>query len=71
MIQRIVNATVVLCGWWLFGLMLLASWVLTLGRYEVPRQVQEDLPAEPESAFAAGIGCFAVGVHAAARVMWP
>jgi hypothetical protein len=67
MIRRIVEATLLLAGWWLLALLLFGVWALSVGQYRLPVGVERDLPGEPESAFAAAGVCVMVGFTEAAR----
>lgn len=61
------DAVFLLVGWWVLGAIMLAAWLISLGRYEIPDRVRADLPANPRNAFVAGMMCFGVGITEAAR----
>jgi hypothetical protein len=65
--MRLLDAALLLVGWWVLGALLFGAWLLSAGQYRVPPGVERDLPGQPEGAFAASAACFAVGVAAAGR----
>lgn len=65
--NRLLDAALLLALWWLLGLLLWGLWFATVGNAEIPERLRDDLPNDPESAFAGGAACFGVGVGKAAR----